>query len=50
MDAIIEFCTPLTVDVYVHGTSDSAPELMESRVSSQIFRYSIVTSLKEDES
>ena len=47
VDAIVESSTP-TVDAYVHDTSDSALELVEFSVSSQIFRYS-ATPLIEDE-
>ena len=49
MDAIVESGTPLTVDVHVHDTSNSPPELVESSISSQIFRYSFVTPLIDDE-
>jgi len=48
VDATVESGTP-TVDAYVHDTSDSALELVEFSVSSQIFRYSFVTPLIEDE-
>jgi len=41
--AIVESGTPLTVDTHIHDTSDSAPELVESSISSQLFRYSFVT-------
>ena len=50
MDAIVESGTPLTVDAHVHHTSDSAPELLESSVSSQVSRYSFATHLIENES
>jgi len=46
MNAIVD--SPLTIDVHVHGTSDSASKLVESSVSIQISRYSFVTSLIED--
>jgi len=29
VDAIVESGTPLTVDAYIHNTSESAPKLME---------------------
>ena len=46
MNAIVD--SPLTIDVHVHGTSDSASKLVESSVSIQISWYSFVTSLIED--
>ena len=49
MNAIVESGTPLTVDAHVHDTSDSASELVESNVSSQISKYSFATPLIENE-
>ena len=49
MDAIVESNIPLIIDVHGHDTSDSAPELVKSSISSQIFRYSFATLLTEDE-
>jgi len=49
VDVIVESDTLLIIDAHVHNTSDSAPELMESSVSSQIFRYSFVIPLIKDE-
>ena len=49
VDVIVESSTPLTVDVCAHETSDSAPELVESSVSSQIFWYSFATYLIKEE-
>jgi len=37
VDVIVESGIPLTIDAHIHDTSDSAPELMEFSVSSQIF-------------
>ena len=48
VDAIVESGTPLTIDVHVRDTNNSAPELVECSVSSQIFRYSFFTPLIED--
>jgi len=41
MDGIVESGIPLTVDAYAHDTSDSAPKLVESSASSQIFQVFI---------
>ena len=49
MDVIVELGTPLTVDAHVHNTNDIVLKLVESRVSSQISRYSFFTPLIEDE-
>jgi len=49
VDAIVESGTPLTVDVHVHDTSNSPPELVESSISGQIFRCSFATPLIEAE-
>ena len=49
VEAIVESGTPLIVDTHVHDTSDFVPELVESSISSKIFRYSFVTPLIEDE-
>jgi len=40
---IVESDTLLTVDAHVHDISDSAPELVESSVSSQISTYLFTT-------
>jgi len=36
MKAMVESGTPLIVDTHVHDTRDSAPELVESSISTQI--------------
>ena len=46
---IVESGAPLTVDAHVHNTSDIVPKLVESSVSSQIYRYSFDTPLIENE-
>ena len=49
VDAIVESDTSLDVDAYAHDISESAPELAESSVSSQISRYSFATPLINDD-
>ena len=49
VNAIVKYSTPLTVAAHVYDISDSASELVESSVSSQIFRYSYATPSIEDE-
>ena len=49
VNAIVESITPLDVDAHAYDISESALELAESSVSSQIFRYLFVTPLIEDD-
>ena len=48
VDAMVKSSIPLTVNTHVHDTSNSAPGLVDSSVSNQIYRYSFVTPLIED--
>ena len=48
VNVIVNFGTLLIVDAHVHDTSDSAYELVESSVSSQISKYSFITPLIKD--
>jgi len=49
VNVIVNFGTLLIVDAHVHDTSDSAYELVESSVSSQISKYLFTTPLIKDE-
>ena len=46
---IVESSTLLDVDAHAHDISEFAPELAESSVSSQIFRYSFARPLIEND-
>jgi len=50
VDEIVESGILLNINVHVHDTSDSAPEIMKPSVSSQILKYSFVTPLIKDDS
>ena len=49
VDATAESGPPFDVDAHAHDISESAPELTESSVSSQISMYSFATLLIEDD-
>ena len=48
VNVLVDSRTPLIVDAHVPDTSDSASELVESSVSSQISKYSFASPLIED--
>jgi len=49
VNVIVESSTLLDVDAHAHDISEFAPELAESSVSSQIFRYSFARPLIEND-
>ena len=49
VDVIVESDISLTVDAHDQNVSDSAPEVMKYNISTQVFRYSFVTLLIENE-
>ena len=49
MDAIVESGIPLNGDAHIHDTSDYTLELVESSISSHIFRSLFATLLIKDE-